>query len=174
MDSVLHVLLGEKSIKIPLSHLWSIKESCQNLCFFQNIPHMKMVISKSGLYVREPKNINLSRARQDMKKSKLGFCRISSGLSYHILSLVNTCWPRMWKCGLKLKNSLKNAFFRRCGQNDGAFRQYGFCEYDIFFKTLPRDVFSPKSNHIIISWKFMKKIFFRKFSIFQIFSYFYV
>ena len=95
---------------------------------------MKVVISKSGLYVREPKNINLSRTRIDMKKSKLGFCRMSSGLSFHVKSLVNTCWPRMWKFGQKLKKPLKNAFFRPCGQNDGAFRQYGFCEYDIFFK----------------------------------------
>ena len=93
-------------------------------CFYK----MKVVISKSGLYVREPKNVNSSRTRQDMKKSKLGFCRMSSGLSCHVKSLVNTCWPRMWKFGLKLKNSFKNAFFWRCGQNDGAFRQYGFCE----------------------------------------------
>ena len=78
-----------------------------------------------------------------------------------------SCWPRMWKFGLKLKKSLKNAFFRRCGQNDGAFRQYGFCEYDIFFKTLPRDVFSSKSNRIIISWKFMKKYFFENLAFFN-------
>ena len=129
--------------------------------------YLKVVISKSGLYVREPKNINLSRTRQDMKKSKLGFCRMSSGLSCHVKILVNTCWPRMWKFGLKLKNSFKNAFFRRCGQNVGAFRQYGFCEYDIFFKTLPRDVFSPKSNSIIISWKFMKKYFFKNLAFFH-------
>ena len=51
---------------------------------------MKVVISKSGLYVRDPKNINLSRTNQDMKKSKLGFCRMSSGLSCHVKSLVNT------------------------------------------------------------------------------------
>ena len=53
--------------------------------------YLKVVISKSGLYVREPKNINLSRTRQYMKKSKLGFCRMSSGLSCHVKSLVNTC-----------------------------------------------------------------------------------
>ena len=118
---------------------------------------MKVVISKSGLYVREPKNINFSRTRQDMKKSKLGFCRMSSGFSFHEERSVNTCWPRMWKFCLKFKKSLKNAFFRRCGRHDGAFRQYGFCEYDIFFETLPRYVFSPKSKHIIIFWKFTKK-----------------
>jgi len=52
---------------------------------------MKVVISKSGLYVREPKNMNLSRTRIDIKKSKLGFCRMSSGLFCHVKSLVNTC-----------------------------------------------------------------------------------
>ena len=128
---------------------------------------MKVVISKSGLYVRGPKNLNLSRTTQDMKKSKLRFCRIKSGLSCHVKSLVNTCWPRMWKFDLKLKNSFKNALFRRYGQIDGAFRQYGFCEYDIFFKTLPRYVFSPKPNHIIISWKFMKKSFFENLALFH-------
>ena len=57
----------------------------------QQKSYMKVVISKSGLYVREPKNINLSRTSQDTKKSKLGFCRMSSGLSCHVKSLVNTC-----------------------------------------------------------------------------------
>ena len=66
---------------------------------------MKVVISKSGLYVREPKNINSSRTSQDMKRSKLGFCRMSSGLSCHVNSLVNTnlltknmkIWPQIEK-----------------------------------------------------------------------------
>ena len=130
---------------------------------------MKVVISKPVLYVHvsKPKNTNLARTTQDMKKSKSGFCRMSSALSCHVKSLVNTCWPKMWKFGLKLKKSLKNAFLRRCGQNDGAFRQFGFCEYDIFFQTLPRDLFSPKSNHIIISWKFMKKYFFENLAFFN-------
>ena len=64
------------------------------------------------------------------------------------------------------KSPSKMLFFRRCGQNDGSFRQYAFCKYDIFFKILPRDVFSPKSNHIFISWKFMKKYFFENLAFF--------
>jgi len=128
---------------------------------------MKVVISKSGLCVRGPKNINFSRTRQDIEKSKLGFCRIRSGLSCHEKILVNTCWLRMWKYGLNLKNSLKNAFFWRCGQNHGAFLEYGSCGHDMFSKILPRDVFSSKSNHIIISWKFMKKYFFENWAFFH-------
>ena len=70
-----------------------------------------------------------------------------------------TCWPRMQKFILKLKSSLKNVFFRRCGQNDGGFLAYRSSEHDTLFKTLLRDVFSSKLTHSIISLKFMKKKF---------------
>ena len=56
----------------------------------------------------------------------------------------------MWKFGLKLKNSLKNAFFRRCGQNDGSFWQYGFSEYDI-----SRNI--GKEKDIYLSYKLVMK-----------------
>ena len=46
-----------------------------------------MVISNSGLCVRELKNIDLSKTTQDMKK--LEFCGMSSGLC-HVKKLVNT------------------------------------------------------------------------------------
>ena len=35
--------------------------------FPKQLSYLKVVISKSGLYVREPTNINLSRTNQDMK-----------------------------------------------------------------------------------------------------------
>ena len=99
-----------------------------------------------------------------MKKSKLGFCRRKSGLFCHAKILVNTCWPRMQKFTLKVKSSLKNVFFWRCGQNDGGYLEYRSSEHDTLFKTLLRDVFSSKLIHGIISLKFMKNFFTRPIS----------
>ena len=101
-----------------------------------------------------------------MKKSKLGFCRIKFGLFFHINILVNTCWPRMQKFTLKLKSSLKNVLFWRCGQNDGGYLEYRSSEHNTLLKTLLRDVFSPKLIHSIISLKFMKNFIFENLTFF--------
>ena len=109
-----------------------------------------------------------------MKISKLGSCRIKFGVFGHVKILVNTCWPRMQKFTSKVKSSLKNVVFWRCGQNGGDYLEYRSSEHDTLFKTLLRDVFSSKLTHSIISLKFMEKIFFRKFDIFHFFSHFYI
>ena len=95
-----------------------------------------------------------------MKNSKLGSCRIKFGLFCHTKILVNTCWPRMQNFTLKVKSSLKNVVFWRCGQNDGDYLEYRSSEHDTSFKTLLRDVFSSKLILSIISLIFMKKNFF--------------
>ena len=106
-----------------------------------------------------------------MKNSKLGSCRIKSELLCHAKILVNTCWPRIQKFTLKVKNSPKNEVFGRCWQNDGGYLEYRSSEHDTLFKTLLRDVFSSKIIHIIISLIFMKNSFFETvtFSLFQSF-----
>ena len=120
--------------------------------------------------IYNPKNWNISGTTKDMKKMKIGFCRMKPEILFHVKILVNTCWPRMQKFTLKVKSSLKNVFFWRCGQNDGGYLEYRSSEHDTLFKTLLRDVFSSKLIHGIISLKFMKKFFFSKiwhFSLFQ-------
>ena len=101
-----------------------------------------------------------------MKNSKLGSCRIKFGLFCHTKISVNTCWPRMQKFTLKVKSSLKNVVFWRCGQNDGDYLEYRSSEHDTLFKTLLRDVFSSKLILSIISLIFMKKIFFENLAFF--------
>ena len=101
-----------------------------------------------------------------MKNSKLGSCRIKFGLFCHAKILVNTCWPRMQKFTLKVKSSLKNVVFWRCGQNDGGYLEYRSSEHDTLFKTLLRDVFSSKLILSIISLIFMKKNFFENLAFF--------
>ena len=101
-----------------------------------------------------------------MKNSKLGFCRIKFGLFCHTNILVNTCWPRMQKFTLKVKSSLTNVVFWRCGQNGGGYLEYRSSEHDTLFKTLLRDVFSSKLILSIISWIFMKKNFFENLAFF--------
>ena len=56
-------------------------------------------------------NWNISRTMEDMKKLKLGFCRIKCELSFHVRILVNTCWQIMQRFTLELKSSPKTCFF---------------------------------------------------------------
>ena len=69
----------------------------------------------------------------------------------------------MQKFTLKLKSSLKNVFFRRCGQNDGGYLEYRSAEHDTLFKTLLRDVFSSGTTPMFISQAIMKQLIFENF-----------
>ena len=97
-----------------------------------------------------------------MKNSKLGSCMIKFGLFCHTKIL----WPSMQNFTLKVKSSLKNVVFWRCGQNGGGYLEYKSSEHDTLFNTLLRDIFSSKHTHSIISLKFMEKIFFENLTFF--------
>ena len=135
---------------------------------------LKVVLSESGLHVVDPKNINISRTTQDMKKSKLGFCRIKFGLFCHAKILVNTCWPRMQKFTLKLKSSLKTCFFDDVDKMMGVLWNIVLLIMKRCLKHFLIMHFHQNPSMTSYLWNSWKKNFFRNFDFFQFFSYFYL